>query len=683
MAEQVFALQTYTPNSDVAAAFNLGQIQIIYGRTGNDALLGYQPVSKPGQTQIEIFLGDVAVEDPALRQWSDTFILGDSNQSYYGNGDANILGLNDFGLVTDFNPALDTIQLYGNASNYQLVDVGLGSAILQQNQDGADVVGFLLGNTNLSLDSNYFNYRGTTPPPGPTVPKAQQLGTPRFDLTPATTTDTSGNVYIAGATNGSLGGANNGDSRDAVVAKYDNQGNLLFTKQFGTDEFDQIFAIDTDAQGNFYVAGNTEGDLGGAEQGAIGDAFVAKFDSNGNQQWIETLSNGLSDSAYSIDVDGSGTVYLSGATVRPVEGEPVVPVGFQTNFWTSKFDTNGNQQWFTEIGTPASFDESYGVTVGNDGSIYATGWTLGGDVAAENKGLYDGLVAKFESSTGQVEFVRQFGTPDYEWSWSVDTDSQGNVYATGWTLGQLGDENPGSYDAFLTKFDALGNQLWIQQFGSDGDDEAFDLVIDSQDNLFITGYTNGSFGGPNLGSFDPWVARYDVNGNQVWLQQFGTPDYDQAYSITSDNVGNLYVTGITQGSLGGLNAGSFDSWVAKLDVSSGNLLNFGGTAQTADRSASVPISKSATQQLNAQQKGLLENFFEQFVTGTLGLSGGSGGPNGTGLEKLVTDPYAPPPTSVPEPSAGLGLLALAAFSCVSRKLRARSKASGKARLPVQ
>jgi hypothetical protein len=72
------------------------------------------------------------------------------------------------------------------------------------------------------------------------------------------------------------------------------------------------------------------------------------------------------------------------------------------------------------------------------------------------------------------------------------------------------------------------------------------------------------------------VARYDTSGNQVWLTQFGTPDIDQGYSITADNTGNLFVTGVTQGSLGATNAGSFDAFLAKLDATSGTLLDFNG-----------------------------------------------------------------------------------------------------------
>jgi Ca2+-binding RTX toxin-like protein len=646
MAESTL-LAIYTPNSDLATGFN--PTQFIAGRTGNDTVIGFQPLTAtPGQLQIDILAGDFALDDPAFRLWSDTFILGDSDRPYYANGNPLNFGLNDFAFIADFDPTLDFIQLYGSANDYQLLDVGIGSALLLQQETGVDVVGFFLGATSLSLENDYFQFRGVTPPPGPVVPQVEQFGTPGFEISAGTTTDLFGNLYVVGGTTGSLGGPNNGDSRDALITKYDSDGNLLFTRQFGTDSFDTISDIATDPQGNFYVAGITASDLAAPKQGNDTDAFVAKFDSNGNQLWIEQFGQNSIFQTFSIDVDAQGNSYLSGLDVRPS------PTDIATDdFWVSKFDTNGNQQWFVETASvDDAFDESYGITVSDDGSVYATGWTLGdlprvdSPGSFQNEGLYDGHITKFDNN-GERQWIRQFGTSDYDWSWDVDTDSQGNVYATGWTLGDLaGTGSAGSYDAFLIKYDSQGNQQWIEQFGSAGDDEGFELFIDNNDNLFLTGYTQGNLGGQNAGSFDPWVARYDTSGNQVWIQQFGTTDFDQAYGITSDSSGSLYVTGVTQGSLGDTNAGSFDGWVAKLDTESGTLLDFSDApvpvnASSAkallasDISAPVPVNASPAQVLpasetsapqvtNQEMVDFIGNYFEEFIASNSILSDPTG-----------------------------------------------------------
>jgi Ca2+-binding RTX toxin-like protein len=565
MEDELFTFQVFTPGSDIAIGFRPSQV--IWGRTGNDVLLGYQPTTpNPSQLQIDILLGDLAIDDPAFRQWRDTFNLGDWVRPYYTSGAAGGLGLTDLAVIADFTPELDFIELYGSADNYQLLDIGLGTLILFSEGAEPDAVGFLLGATGLSLTENYFVFRGVTPPPGPVIPEIQQFGTTEYDIPLSIATDPFGNVFVAGGTNGSLVGANAG-LRDNFIKKYDSNGNILFSKQFGTSGFETIYGIDTDNQGNFYITGVTDGELGGPRQAEALDTFVAKYDSAGNQIWIRQIGENVIFNAFNLAVDkNTGDVFISGANVKDT---------LEDDTFVIKFDTNGNQQWFTETGLSGflSFDESYGLTVAKDGSVYSTGWTSG-DLGGPNAGLYDNWLAKYDNATGETLWLVQYGTPDYEWSWDVRTDSAGYVYTTGWTLGDLGGPNIGSFDAYLTKFDSQGNLLWIEQFGTPGDDQAYSMYIDKSDNIFIGGYTDGSLGGPNVGSFDAWIAKFDTSGNQIWVTQFGTPNRDELYGIVADNFGNLFATGITQGSLGSLNAGSFDGWTAKLDASSGKLLSF-------------------------------------------------------------------------------------------------------------
>ena len=203
--------------------------------------------------------------------------------------------------------------------------------------------------------------------------------------------------------------------------------------------------------------------------------------------------------------------------------------------------------------------------------------TSGGTNAGSGNGSYDPWLVKLDTD-GNQQWVKQFGSPDYDFLWDVKTDSKDNVYATGWTLGDLGGKNAGDYDAWLAKYDTNGNQQWIKQFGTSGDDAPYmnGLDVDSNDNIFVAGYTDSNLGGENAGSYDAWVAKYDSNGNQQWIKQFGTPEYDTATTVRADTYGNLYVSGITEGSLGGINAGSDDSWVVKLDANNGTIENFTG-----------------------------------------------------------------------------------------------------------
>lgn len=579
MDDNDFNLQTYTPGSDISAGFEKNQA--VWGRTGNDIILGYQPIlNDVSQSNIDILIGDLEIpllEDPFQRNWSNTFILGDWLQPYYANGELFSLGLNDFALIVDFEPEQDFIQLYGQPEDYQLTNVVLGTAISLSKEIIDDFIAVpdviaIIPTFDLSLDDDYFQFVGYNPPQVSITENIQQLGTSTFDIASAVTTDTLNNLYVTGGTNGSLGGENNSESRDIWIAKYNSEGEQEWVQQFGSPDFDTPSSIATDKAGNLYLAGSTKGNLVEPKEADLFDSWLAKFDSDGNQLWIQQFGEGFAFNAYTLDVDDNGNTVLGGTVVNVTDTEAVLPN--TDDIWLAKYDTDGNQLWLEEFGDSAvtAFEESFGIAIDRSGNVYSTGFTSG-DLVGTNAGLYDVWLTKHDTN-GELEWIRQIGTEDYEWGWGVDTDSNGNVYLGGYTLGDLDGNNAGSYDTWLAKYDSNGNQLWIEQFGSPGDDEAFNLKIDSQDNIFLVGYTDDDLGGTNAGSFDAWVARFNTDGEQQWIQQFGTPQTDQAYDITFDNDNNLFVTGLTDGSLGDTNQGSFDAWIAKLDVTSGLLKDF-------------------------------------------------------------------------------------------------------------
>lgn len=107
------------------------------------------------------------------------------------------------------------------------------------------------------------------------------LGTAADEYGCAVTVDRDGFVYVSGDTMGSLVAANSGGS-DAIPAKYDGNGERLWTRQPGSAADDYCNGIAVDPVGDLFLAGSTCGDLDGNTNAGGVDAFVAKFDSGGN-----------------------------------------------------------------------------------------------------------------------------------------------------------------------------------------------------------------------------------------------------------------------------------------------------------------------------------------------------------------------------------------------------------------
>ena len=87
---------------------------------------------------------------------------------------------------------------------------------------------------------------------------------------------------------------------------------------------------------------------------------------------------------------------------------------------------------------------------------------------------------------------------------------------------------------------------WTRQLGTSADDDSYGVSADGLGNVYISGYTDGSLGGPNAGSDDAFVSKYDAAGNFQWTRQLGTSATDDSYGVSADGLGNVYFSGYTE-----------------------------------------------------------------------------------------------------------------------------------------
>jgi len=392
----------------------------------------------------------------------------------------------------------------------------------------------------------------------------RQFGTSSSDYASGITSDRNDNIYATGYTGGTFTGNTSAGRDDAFVAKYDSSGNQLWVKQFGTSSYDYASGITSNSNGFTYAIGRTEGTFAGnTSAGGYGDAFVVKYDSNGNQLWVKQFGTTDDDYARDITSDSNGFIYATGSTGGTFAGN--TSAGGDDAFVT-KYDSSGNQLWVKQFGAKGFDYDSYhyesndyasGITSDSNGNIYATGYIEGKGAFPGNTsagGYGDAFVSKYDSSGNQL-WVKQFGTTSYDYAYGITSDSNGNTYVTGTTLGLFDGNTPaGSWDAFVGKYDRNGNQLWVKQFGTTGYDYAYGITSDSNGNIYTTGITNGTFAGnTSAGQYndDAFVAKYDSSGNQLWVKQFGTTGDDSASGITSDRNGNPIAAGSTGGTFSG------------------------------------------------------------------------------------------------------------------------------------
>jgi hypothetical protein len=326
---------------------------------------------------------------------------------------------------------------------------------------------------------------------------------------------------------------------------------VLWNRSFGTAASDQALGVAADSAGYAYAVGRTTGSLDGPHAGSF-DVFLRKYSPEGTLEWSEQLSGPGDDAARDVVVDPFGHAIVVGHTTLGFDES----TGGALSAFVAKFDATGQRLWTQQFSDNLG---SQGVQVAVDaaGNIFASGLTiaLGGLFQSQSQ---DAFITKFDPA-GVRQWTRKFGGTRDDIAWGVSADALGNTYVSGETQD----------DTFLRKYDPAGGLLWERQIapGPAGYARSHGVSIDVLGNVFIAGNYQADLGQPYYGRFDAYVAKYDAEGTLAWIRTLGSSENDNAEGISTDGLGNVFVTGFTEGEMTKEVGGQRDFFVAKYDSS--------------------------------------------------------------------------------------------------------------------
>jgi hypothetical protein len=367
-------------------------------------------------------------------------------------------------------------------------------------------------------------------------------------------------VYVDGWTSGELPGQTSAGLADGYVRRVDATGNEVWTRQFGTSEDDFIVALAVDATG-VYAAGSTSGTLPGQTKVGGSDAILVKYDLDGNELWTVQFGTDSADFPSNVVVDATG-VYVVGNTYGTFPGQTNRG---DADVFLTRFDAAGTQDWTVEFGS-RRWDTGYANALGPAG-VFVDGFTGGGLPGQRDRGDLDAFVGLFTTGGDRI-WLKQFGTREADFGFGIVADAtgvwvSGDTYGS---LG--GQESRGTPDAFVRGFAASdGSVLWTKQFGTREYDGSYGLAVLGTE-VYAVGATDGRFPGQtDLGRSDAFVRAFDaVTGTTAWTLQFGTGKFDAANWAWAAN-GALYVSGVTEGTFSGqTNEGGSDAFAARIDL---------------------------------------------------------------------------------------------------------------------
>lgn len=376
-----------------------------------------------------------------------------------------------------------------------------------------------------------------------------------------TAMDVSGNVYVAGATNGGLDGNTLTGTVDLFLTKFA-AGNKSYTKQMGVTGLDTFaLTVTTDVNGNVYVAGETYGGLDGNLLTGTRDFFLVKYDASGNKVYTKQMGViGDVTSAQSVATDKNGNVYVAGYTYGGLDGNTLTGTA---DLFLVKYNSAGVKLYTKQIGVLGKWIIGRSVATDTSGNIYVSGNTNAGLDGNTLTGWDDFFLIKYDVNGSRV-YTKQMGVANnISYGYSVAVDANANAYVTGPVV-------PNAAGSFLVKYDTNGILSYNQQFGMSTSSHS--VATDKSNNVYVVGETSDNLDGNTVtGTRDFFITKRDPTGNWIYTKQMGVVGKGTyAESAAADASGNVYVAGFTEGGLDGNTlTGINDFFLVKFD-SAGN-----------------------------------------------------------------------------------------------------------------
>jgi uncharacterized delta-60 repeat protein len=389
-----------------------------------------------------------------------------------------------------------------------------------------------------------------------------------YDKANSIKVDGSGNVYVTGESEvGSI-------TRDYVTVKYNSSGVQQWAARYNGpgNYIDQATCVAIDNSGNVYVTGGSVG------MGTGSDFCTIKYNSNGDSLWVRRY-NGTGndiDASIQVVVDVSGNVYVTGFSDD----------GVNLNYVTIKYNSSGTQLWASIYNGPAggtgSEDRPHFLAVDGIGNVYVTGESSTGT------GSLDMYATIKYNSSGDSLWVARYKGPGVDGlsqAYALAVDAGGNVYVTG-----RSDPTSGfgfNFDILTIKYNSSGDSLWVKRYNGPGNssDIGNSIALDGGGNIIVTGASV-------VNTFtDFCTIKYNSSGDTLWISRYNGPakGVDNANSIATDALNNVYVTGYSVGS------GSGDDYATVKYNSSGVqqwVMRYNGPGNSMDQSNSVVVDVS-------------------------------------------------------------------------------------------
>jgi hypothetical protein len=299
------------------------------------------------------------------------------------------------------------------------------------------------------------------------------------------------------------------------------------------------------------------------------DIFVLKLDANGDYAWAHKFGSAMPDEGVATCFDPNGNVFVTGYFQETVDFNP----GNGTNNFSAtsydifilKLDANGNYVWNYDLGSNPA-EQGRAIQCDANGNVYTSGsyassldFNLGaGSEVMNASGVADIYLLKL-TNAGDFIWSKKIGGISNEFAVSMAIDVNGAAILGGYfastttfnSFPNVAVTSAGLDDAFVVKFNSDGEHAWTKTIGSTGYDRTAAVTSDAQGNVYATGIFQGTVDlNPNAGVDnytsaleDCFVIKLSPTGDFINAAVMGGEGSDYSYGIATDAIGGIYTGG--------------------------------------------------------------------------------------------------------------------------------------------
>lgn len=302
---------------------------------------------------------------------------------------------------------------------------------------------------------------------------------------------------------------------DFALKKVTPDGNLIWSKNYGTIYNDQALGMCRADSTNLMMIGTTED----PNNQLSTDVLLIKIDSAGNELWRHTYG---------------GPQYEQAKWVQQIQDGGYIFCGFAPDLFGSidtyivRIDSTGTQLWESFIGGAHVESGDRIISVPGGDFIVASTTTNNGNSDVRLSRIDQNGIVVWDTITGD----------------SLQCGSQGVLLDSHLRLIVFGETeiSPFSkYDYFIQAFDLNGRELWRKTFGGGGTNALFDLKEDQNGDFIGTGYSNSIAGSSS--PLNVSVIKVDSAANLIWAREYGFSGIDIGYSLLISQDQSIYIGG--------------------------------------------------------------------------------------------------------------------------------------------